>query len=89
MTKPGKKYRAALAKVDLEKEYSTRDAVALAKETSITKFDSTVEVHLRTALDPRQADQQVRDVVVLPHGLDWSLFCSICGNAPADDIIDR
>ena len=69
MTKPGKKYRAALAKVDLEREYSTRDAVALAKETSITKFDSTVEVHMRTALDPRQADQQVRDVVVLPHGL--------------------
>ena len=69
MTKPGKKYRAALAKVDLEKEYSTREAVALAKETSITKFDSTVEVHMRTALDPRQAEQQVRDVVVLPHGL--------------------
>src|SRR5512143_183473 len=69
MAKHGKKYNAALAKVDLNKEYSTREAVALAKETSTTKFDSTVEVHLRTALDPRQADQQVRDVVVLPHGL--------------------
>src|SRR5512134_607140 len=69
MAKHGKKYLPALAKVDLEKEYSPRDAVALAKETSITKFDSTVEVHMRTALDPRQADQQVRDVVVLPHGL--------------------
>src|SRR5574342_403447 len=69
MAKHGKKYTAALAKVDPNKEYSPRDAVALAKETSITKFDSTVEVHLRTALDPRQADQQVRDVVVLPHGL--------------------
>ena len=69
MAKHGKKYMAALAKVDLEKEYSTRDAVALAKETSITTFDSTVEVHMRTMLDPRQADQQVRDVVVLPHGL--------------------
>ena len=69
MAKHGKKYEAALAKVDLNKEYSARDAVALAKETSITKFDSTVEVHMRTALDPRQADQQVRDVVVLPHGL--------------------
>ena len=68
-TKHGKKYTAALAKVDLEKEYSPREAVALAKETTITKFDSTVEVHLRTALDPRQSDQQVRDVVVLPHGL--------------------
>src|SRR5512144_1996502 len=69
MAKYGKKYTAALAKVDLNKEYSPRDAVALAKETSTTKFDSTVEVHMRTALDPRQADQQVRDVVVLPHGL--------------------
>ncbi len=69
MTKHGKKYTAALAKVDLNKEYSPQEAVALAKETSITKFDSTVEVHMRTALDPRQADQQVRDVVVLPHGL--------------------
>ena len=69
MAKHGKKYNAALAKVDLEKEYSVREAVALAKDTSITKFDSTVEVHIRTALDPRQADQQVRDVVVLPNGL--------------------
>jgi large subunit ribosomal protein L1 len=69
MAKHGKKYKVALAKVDLEKEYSVREAVALAKDTSVTKFDSTVEVHIRTALDPRQADQQVRDVVVLPNGL--------------------
>jgi large subunit ribosomal protein L1 len=69
MAKHGKKYKAALAKVDIDKVYTSREAVALAKETSITKFDSTVEVHMRTALDPRQADQQVRDVVVLPHGL--------------------
>ena len=69
MAKHGKKFKAALAKVDLDKEYSIRDAIALAKETSITKFDATVEVHMRTALDPRQSDQQVRDVVVLPHGL--------------------
>ena len=45
MAKHGKKYKAALAKVDLEKEYSVREAVALAKDTSVTKFDSTVEVH--------------------------------------------
>ena len=69
MAKHGKKYMAALAKVDLNKEYTSREAVALAKETNITKFDGTVEVHMRTALDPRQADQQVRDVVVLPNGL--------------------
>src|SRR3990172_10908374 len=69
MAKHGKNYMAALAKVDLEKLYSPLEAMELAKETSSTKFDATVEVHMRTALDPRQADQQVRDVVVLPHGL--------------------
>jgi len=69
MAKHGKNYLAALAKIDLEKLYSPREAMELAKETSSTKFDSTVEVHIRTMLDPRQADQQVRDVVVLPHGL--------------------
>ena len=69
MSKHGKKYAAAAAKVEPGKLYSAREAVALAKETSFTKFDATVEVHMRTALDPRQADQQVRDVVVLPHGL--------------------
>ncbi len=69
MTKHGKKYTAALAKVDIDKIYSASEAIALAKATSITKFDSTVEIHLRTTLDPRMADQQLRDVVVLPHGL--------------------
>ena len=69
MTKHGKKYTAAAAKVDIDKVYSAREAVALAKETSFTKFDSTIEVHMRTTLDSRQADQQLRDVVVLPHGL--------------------
>ena len=69
MTKHGKKYTAAAAKVDIDKLYTSLEAVTLAKETATTKFDSTVEVHMRTALDPRQADQQVRDVVVLTHGL--------------------
>ena len=69
MTKHGKKYTAAAAKVDIDKVYSAREAVALAKESSFTKFDATIEVHMRTTLDSRQADQQLRDVVVLPHGL--------------------
>jgi len=69
MAKHGKKYLAALAKVNIDELYLPQDAIKLVKETSITKFDSTVEVHLRMGLDPRQADQQVRDVVVLPHGL--------------------
>jgi large subunit ribosomal protein L1 len=49
--------------------YEPMQALVLVKETSFTKFDATVEVHLRTGLDPRQADQQGRDVVVLPNGL--------------------
>jgi large subunit ribosomal protein L1 len=69
MAKHGKKYLAALAKVDLEKAYDPREAIKLVKETAYAKFDATVEVHMRMGLDPRQADQQVRDVVVLPHGL--------------------
>ncbi len=69
MAKHGKKYTAALAKVDVEKKYAPKEALALVKETAFTKFDATVEVHMRMGLDPRQADQQVRDVVVLPHGL--------------------
>ncbi len=69
MTKHGKKYTAAATKVDIDKVYSAKEAVTLAKETSFTKFDATIEVHLRTTLDSRQADQQLRDVVVLPNGL--------------------
>ena len=69
MAKHGKKYLAALAKVDENHWYTPEEAVALVKETSFTKFDSTIEVHIRLGVDPRHADQQVRDVVVLPHGL--------------------
>jgi large subunit ribosomal protein L1 len=69
MSKHGKSYTEAAAKVDQERLYSPSEALALAKETSFTKFDSTVEVHLRLGVDPRHADQQVRDVVVLPNGL--------------------
>jgi len=69
MPKHGKKYLEALQKVDRQKLYSPEEAIELAKQTSFTKFDGTVEVHMRLGVDPRHADQQVRDVVVLPHGL--------------------
>jgi large subunit ribosomal protein L1 len=69
MSAHGKKYLAARAKVDREKLYQPEEAVALAKEVSFTKFDATVEVHMRLGIDPRHADQQVRNTVVLPHGL--------------------
>lgn len=69
MAKHGKKYNAALAMIEPNKEYSPAEALSLAQKTSTTKFDATVEIHMRMGLDPRQADQQVRDVVVLPNGL--------------------
>jgi large subunit ribosomal protein L1 len=69
MSKHGKNYLAAQAKVDVNTAYTPQEAVDLVKDTAFTKFDATVEVHLRMGLDPRQADQMVRDVVVLPHGL--------------------
>ena len=69
MAKRGKNYRAALQKIDRTRAYPPSEAIALAKEVSKTKFDSTVEIHIRLGVDPRHADQQVRDVVVLPHGL--------------------
>jgi large subunit ribosomal protein L1 len=69
MAKHGKKYLEAAAKIDRARNYEPGEAIALVKETSITKFDGTVEIHLRLGVDPRHADQLVRDVVVLPHGL--------------------
>lgn len=69
MSKDGKKYKAAAAKVDRLKNYSVDEAIALVKETNFARFDATVECHVRLGVDPRQADQQVRGVVVLPNGL--------------------
>ena len=69
MPKRGRKYQEAAAKIDRDQLYTRIEAVKLIKETAFTKFDSTVEVHFRLGVDPRHADQQVRDVVNLPHGL--------------------
>ncbi|MEV6577107.1 50S ribosomal protein L1 [Streptomyces sp. NPDC051582] len=66
--KRSKTLRAADAKVDRDKLYAPLEAVRLAKETSATKFDSTVEVAFRLGVDPRKADQMVRGTVNLPHG---------------------
>jgi large subunit ribosomal protein L1 len=69
MAKHGKKYLAASKKLQPDQFYPPMEAIQLVKETAYTSFDSTVEIHIRMGLDPRQADQQVRDVVVLPNGL--------------------
>lgn len=64
----GKKYEAALKLVEKDRVYSLEEAVALVKKTSVVKFDATIDVSFRLNVDPRQADQQVRGTLVLPHG---------------------
>jgi large subunit ribosomal protein L1 len=64
----GKNYKGAVAKVDTNRLYDKATAAQLVKDASFAKFDETVEVHVRTALDPRKADQQLRGTVLLPHG---------------------
>ena len=68
MAKRSKNYRNAAAKIADGVLYSPLEAIRLAKETSVTKFDSTVEVMFRLGVDPRKADQMVRGTVNLPHG---------------------
>ena len=69
MAKKGKKYVEAASKVDKSKFYPVDEALALAKEIHPAKFDETVELHIKTGLDPRHAEQQIRGSTVLPHGL--------------------
>jgi large subunit ribosomal protein L1 len=69
MPKRGKKYKEAAAKVDRLKLYSPKEAIELLKEIGYANFDATVEVHVRLGVDPRHSDQQVRGVVLYPHGL--------------------
>jgi len=73
MPKRGKKYLEALKKIDPERAYTPQEAIDLARETSVVKFDPTVEVHLRLGVDPRHAEQMVRGVVLLPNGLGKSV----------------
>ena len=69
--KPGKKYTAAAKQVEA-RPYQLAEAVSLVQKIKFTRFDETVEVHLRLGVDPKHADQMVRGTVVLPHGLGKS-----------------
>ncbi|MBR2341836.1 MAG: 50S ribosomal protein L1 [Clostridia bacterium] len=66
--KHGKKYQDSVKAFDLTKQYEAVEAVNVLLETAKAKFDETIELHVRLGVDPRQADQQVRGVLVLPHG---------------------
>lgn len=66
--KHGKKYSDSVKAFDLAKTYDAGEAMGVMLETAKAKFDETVELHVRLGVDPRQADQQVRGVLVLPNG---------------------
>ena len=68
MSKISKKRAAADAKVDANKLYELEEAMALVKEVNLTKFDASVDVHVRMGIDPRKADQALRGTASLPHG---------------------
>jgi large subunit ribosomal protein L1 len=67
--KKGKKYLAALEKIEARKKYTLEEAIAKLKEIAFAKFDETVELTMWLGVDPRKADQLVRGTIVLPHGL--------------------
>jgi large subunit ribosomal protein L1 len=78
----GKKFKSALAQVELSKLYSLSDAVKLAKKVAFAKFDETVEVTMVLGVDPRKADQLVRGTIVLPHGLGKSKRVTVIAASP-------
>jgi len=104
MAKKGKKYRAALDKVELHKKYTLEEGLAKVKEIAFAKFDETVELTMWLGVDPRKADQMVRGTVVLPNGLGGKAKTVVviaqgdkireaqeagADHAGGDDIVDR
>lgn len=86
MPKRGKKYNKALERIDRLQSYASKEALKLVKETSYASFDETVETHFRLGVDPRHADQQVRGVVLLPHGLGKEIRVLVFAAGEADKI---
>jgi len=103
MPKHSRRFNNVVTRVDADRLYDPKDAVDLVKETATAKFDETVEVHMYTNADSRHADQMVREVVVLPHGLGKQIRVLVFATGEAaeiarqagadyvgeDDLIDR
>jgi len=86
MTKQSKNYKESTKLIDRTVEYPPQEAIELAKKASFTKFDETVELHLRMGVDPRNASQQVRGVALLPHGLGKMVRVLVFAQGEAEKI---
>lgn len=86
MPKHSKRYNNVTGSVDANRLYDPQEAIDLVKETANTKFDETVELHLRTNSDPRHADQMIRDVAILPHGLGKQIRVLVFASGEAVEI---
>ncbi|MEA2422766.1 MAG: large subunit ribosomal protein [Thermoleophilaceae bacterium] len=85
MAKHGKRYREAYTRVDRERQYAPREAIQLVKELNTTKFDETIEVHIRTGLNVRHADEQLRGTITLPHSAGRDVTIAVFARGPKAD----
>jgi len=88
MVRHGKKYQEAAAQIDTAKTYQPQEALEMVKKSARAKFDETVELHLRMGLDPRNAQQQVRGVALLPHGLGKKVRVLVFAEGEAEKIAE-
>ncbi len=89
MVTRGKNYQESVKKVDSNIKYQAQEAVELVKQATFVKFDETVELHLRMGVDPRSADQQVRGVALLPHGLGKQVRVLVFAQGEAERIANE
>jgi len=87
--KYGKKYADSLKAFDRLKQYEAQEAMALVVETAKAKFDETIELHIKLGLDPKQADQQVRGVLVLPHGTGKTVKVLVIAKGEKADVATK
>jgi large subunit ribosomal protein L1 len=88
MVKHGRKYQEVATLVDRNRAYQPQEAVQLARKSAHASFDETVELHLRMGLDPRNANQQVRGVALLPHGLGKKVRVLVFAQGEAEKVAE-